>query len=80
MGRASTQCLVAGFLTIARTCRKVLQATPSCMVLGSGNEPQEDLNDPGAFGSVSSRVCKFPGEREQQLVGFARWSLLCGAL
>ena len=39
MGRASSQCLVAGLLAIARTCRKVLQATPTCRALGSGNEP-----------------------------------------
>ena len=29
MGRASSQCLVAGLLTVARTSRKVVQATPS---------------------------------------------------
>ena len=39
MGRASSQCLVAGLLTAARTCRKVAQATPICRALGSGSEP-----------------------------------------
>ena len=39
-GRASSECLVAGLLTVARTCRKVAQATPSCRALGSGNEAQ----------------------------------------
>ena len=39
VGRASIQCLVAGLLTASRTCRKMLQTTPSCRDLGSGNEP-----------------------------------------
>ena len=43
MSRASSQCLIAGLLTIARTCRKVVQATPSCRALGSGDELQADL-------------------------------------
>ena len=30
MGRASSQCLIAGLLTAARTCRKTAQATLSC--------------------------------------------------
>ena len=38
MGRASSQCLVAGLLTAARTCRKLLQGTPSGRALGSDNE------------------------------------------
>ena len=44
MGMASSQCLVAGLLRVARTCRKVVQATPSCRTLGSGNEPYTDLD------------------------------------
>lgn len=43
MDRVSTQCLVAGPLTVARTCSKVPQATPSCRAPGSVNEPQADL-------------------------------------
>ena len=39
MGRASSQCPVAGLLTAIRTYRKVVQPTPSCRALGSGNEP-----------------------------------------
>ena len=39
MGRAIRQCLVAGLLTVARTCRKVAQATLSCRPPGGGNEP-----------------------------------------
>ena len=38
MGRASTQCMVVGLLIVARTCRKITQATPSCRALRSGNE------------------------------------------
>ena len=34
----SSQCLVAGLSTAARIFRKVIQATPSCRALGSGNE------------------------------------------
>ena len=36
--RASSQCLVAGPLTVARTCRKVAQATPNCRALGSDTD------------------------------------------
>ena len=39
MGRDSSQCLVAGFLTAGGTCRKVVQDTHSCRALGSSNEP-----------------------------------------
>ena len=44
MGRAGSQCLVAGLLTVARTHQKAAQATPSCRALGSGNEFQADLS------------------------------------
>ena len=43
MGRANSQGLVAGPLTVARTCGKVVQAASSCRALGSGNESQADL-------------------------------------
>ena len=39
-GRASSQFLVAGLLTVARTHGKVAQADPSCRALGSGSDPQ----------------------------------------
>ena len=42
MDSVSILCLVAGLLTIARLCRKVAHATPSCRPQGSGNEPQTD--------------------------------------
>ena len=45
MRRASSQCLVAGLSIAARTCRKVVQATPSRRALGSGNELEADLQD-----------------------------------
>ena len=44
MGKASSQCMVAGLLTVARTCRKVVQATPSCRTLGGGIKSQADLD------------------------------------
>lgn len=43
MGPASSHCLVSGLLTVARIRGKVAQATPSCRILGSGNEPQADF-------------------------------------
>ena len=43
MGWASSQCPVAGLLTVARTYRKVAQATPSCRALGCGIEVHPDL-------------------------------------
>ena len=43
VGRASSQFLVAGLLTAARTYRKVAQATSSCRAQGSCNEPWADL-------------------------------------
>ena len=70
MGRASSQCLVIGLSTAARTCRKVAQATPSCRALGSGNKLQADLQVTRAFGSSNSRVCEFPGYLEQQQLVF----------
>ena len=40
VGRASSQCLVAGPLTVVRTYGKVAQAAPSFRVMGSGSDPQ----------------------------------------
>ena len=39
-GRTSSQCLVAGLLTVARTHRAVVQAALSFRVLESGSDPQ----------------------------------------
>jgi len=39
ISRASSQCLVAGPLKAARSCRMVVQATPSYRALERGNEP-----------------------------------------
>ena len=49
MGRASSQCLVAGPLTVARTHRKVVQATPSCRALGSGSDLQAGVGGTWSF-------------------------------
>ena len=62
MDRVSSQCLVPGLLTAARTCRKVVQATHSCRALGSGNEPTQIYKVPRTFGSGGGKVCEFPGE------------------
>ena len=39
VGRASSHCLAAGHLTVARTCREVAQAAPGYRALGSGSDP-----------------------------------------
>ena len=43
MVRVSSQYLVAGLLTVARTSRKVAQVIPSCRALGGDDETQADL-------------------------------------
>ena len=45
MGRASSLCLIAGLLTVARTHVKGAQASASCSTLGSGTEPLADLGN-----------------------------------
>ena len=58
MGRAGSQCLVAGLFTAARTCRKMAQATRSCrevvMSLGIFTRCPEHLGV-AAAGCVSSQ-------------------------
>ena len=39
MGRASSQCLVAGSLTVAKPCGKLAETASSCKALGSGSDP-----------------------------------------
>ena len=46
MGRACSQCLVAGLLTVARTHREVALVAPGFRALGSGSDPQA-----GVFGA-----------------------------
>ena len=43
LGRASSQCLVAGTLTVARTHGKVVHAAPSCRAPESDSEPHAGL-------------------------------------
>ena len=62
MGKAGNQCLVSGFLTAGRTCRKVAQATPCCRALESDNKPRHTDKVPRAFGTDDSRMCEFSGE------------------
>ena len=56
MGRASSQCLVAGPLTMGRACGEVVQVAPSCRALVSGSDPQADLGGRGDWGH---RWCLF---------------------
>ena len=60
VGRVSSQCLVAELLIAASNCRKVVQATPSCRALGSGNGSYYEVSR--VFGSGSGRVYEFPRE------------------
>ena len=80
MGRASSQCLVAGLLTVARTFRKVAQATSSCRSLGSGNEPQANLGNAQSIWQWQWQGVWVLRRWEQQQVLFSCNALLCGAL
>ena len=40
VGRAGSQCLVSGSLTVVRTCREVAQAAPAYRALESCSDPQ----------------------------------------
>ena len=62
MGRASIQCVVAGLLTVARTCRKVTQDPPSYRSLGVVMNLRHIYEVPRAFSRGRRRVCEFPGE------------------
>ena len=57
-GRASSQCLVSGPLTVARNCREVAQAAPGCRPWEMAVVLRQVVLR--AFGS--SRAYVFPGE------------------
>ena len=61
MGRASSQCLVAAPLTVARTQGKVVLAAPSCRALGSGSDLQSGVGCTWSIGSGNGRVCVISG-------------------
>ena len=71
---------VAGLLTIARTCRKVAQATLSYRALEIGDEPQADLGGAESSWQWQCRVYEFPGECEQQELVVSCSALLCSTL
>lgn len=74
MGRAGSQCLLAGVLAAASTCREVAQATPCFKALGVMMSFLQNHEVPRAFGSGSGSgsgsgigsgsgsgmVCEFP--------------------
>ena len=62
MPRASSQCLVAGPLTVVRTYGKVAQAAPSFRVMGSGSDPQAGVGSTQSIYRGSGRACAFPGD------------------
>ena len=49
MSRFSTLCLVAGPLTMARTCSNVALAAPSCRAMWSGSDPQRGVGCAWSF-------------------------------
>ena len=62
MDRFSSQCLVVGLTTEARTYRKVAQATPSCRSWEVVISSRQIFKVTRAFGSSHSRVREFPSE------------------
>ena len=69
MSRASSQCLVTGPLTVARTHRKVVQAAPSCRALGSGSDPQAGVGSAQSIWQWQQQgVCIFMGVRATLMV------------
>ena len=63
MGRASSQCLVAGVSTAARTCRNLAQAAPVAGPWEVVMSSRQNYKVTRAFGSSSSsRVREVPGE------------------
>ena len=62
MDKASSQCLVIGLSTAARTYRKVSQATPSCRAWEVVISSRQIFKVTRAFGSSRSRVHEFPEE------------------
>lgn len=76
MGRAGSQCLLAGVLAAASTCREVAQATPCFKALGVIMSFLQNHEVPRAFGSGSGSgsgsgmVCEFPENLEQKQVVF----------
>ena len=62
MDKASSQCLVAGPLTVARTGREVAQAAPVCRPLGSGNDPQAGVGGSWIIWQWQQQDCAFPSE------------------
>ena len=61
MGRASSQCLIAGPLATVKDHRKVAQAAPSCRALGSDSD-QAGVGGFRASGWGSSRAGVFLGD------------------
>ena len=80
MGRASSQCLFAGLLTVGRTGGKVEQAAPSCRALGSGNGPQEGLGGVQSICQWQQQGMCFPREVRATSVVLSCNALLCAPL
>ena len=74
VGRAGSQCLLAGVLPAASTCREVAQTTPCFKALRVIMSFLQNHEVPRAFdsgsGSGSGMVCEFPEKLEQKQVVF----------
>lgn len=62
MGRAGSNCLVAGPLTVAQTDGEVAQVAPGCRAWEVAVTFRQLYAVPRTFGSGSSRACAFPRE------------------
>ena len=77
MGRASSQCLDAGPLTVVRTCEEVAQAAHGCRPWEMAVTLRRVQVAPRLFGRGSSWVCVFPRKCEQQRVAFGSSAFFC---
>ena len=70
MGRVSSQCLLAGPFSVARTCRKVVQAAPSCRALGSDSDAQAGVGSTWRIWQGPQQgVCIPRGEQQRVVLG-----------
>ena len=62
VGRASSQFLVAGPLTMAGTHWKFVKTAPSCRVLGNGSDTQAGVGGTQSVWQWQQQVFVFTGE------------------
>ena len=69
MRRASSQCLAAGPLNVARTCVDVAQVAPGCRAVESGSDPQADVGSAQGILQWQQQGMPFPREIIATTVG-----------